>query len=100
MVCSGYSRPVKEENPVHFENQLPLLLAQSGDDLGEHSLILLCMCVSVCVPHVCTSIFCTYGYMQTFVDDSDPVFMYIYMYVLYTRVCQCIHANIYTCIML
>ena len=22
-------------------------------------------------------IFCTYRYMQTFVDDSDPVFMYI-----------------------
>ena len=24
-------------------------------------------------------IFCTYGYIQTFVDDSDPVFMYIYI---------------------
>ena len=54
-----------------------------------------CVCVSVCVPHV-HLIFCTYRYMQTFVDDSDPVLMYTYMYVLYTLVCQCIHANIYT----
>ena len=30
-------------------------------------------------------------YMQTFVDDSDPAFMHVCMYVLYTRVAM------YTC---
>ena len=37
---SGYLHPVTEEAPVHFENQLPLLKAQSGDDVDENILSL------------------------------------------------------------
>ena len=48
------------------------------------------MCVGVYHMYV-HHIFSTYRYMRTFVDNSDPVFMYINMYVLYTCV------SMYTC---
>ena len=48
------------------------------------------MCVSVCA--VCTShILCLYD-MRTFVDDSDPMVMYIRTYVRIVHVCQCTYA--------